>query len=415
MCVCGANLESFAPKHCFRNRECTQSTPANATVSILTETFFALTQERGQTERTQIAVILSRREENIGVPSAPIHQEKEATGKMHTKNSLEETTVPYASRALSVTVEQMTAPSNSVVRQNPAPHPHWHDTERCILTIGGRNNSDSAEVFLYHSHATGKERGWQKQPPLKQARNGLAAACAGGKIFAIGGAGRAMDKQMEWRDLKGDETWQVGPTMAAAHRWCAAASLGDRVIVLAGSNCKDVECFDINTERWIDLPPLQNKRSHLAATTLDNVVYAVGGWQNSDGIYQVAQPVDVVERFDLRTNKWDFVTALPSPRHSLAAVAYNGFLYTFGGATSRGFCGSVESFDPRNGRWTAVQKMSMNRKELAAAVCGESTIMVMGGYMTDSVESFNVDSLTWSAAECLPSPCAGLAAVSFCC
>ena len=58
-------------------------------------------------------------------------------------------------------------------------------------------------------------------------------------------------------------------------------------------------------------------------STLDGFVYAVGG-------YDGATRIDSVERYNPRSNSWEFVQPLPMPISRCHATSFNGCLYVAG-------------------------------------------------------------------------------------
>ena len=71
---------------------------------------------------------------------------------------------------------------------------------------------------------------------------------------------------------------------------CSTAVLNHKLYVLGGMVCdptdgmschhhdKRVECWDIDTNEWVEVAPMKRSRSALAATVLCGYLYALGGY-----------------------------------------------------------------------------------------------------------------------------------------
>jgi len=59
---------------------------------------------------------------------------------------------------------------------------------------------------------------------------------------------------------------------------------------------RSAERFDITTNSWMEIPNMSVQRRALAAVTLPDGIYAIGG-------YDGQKYLDSVEKFDIRMNK----------------------------------------------------------------------------------------------------------------
>lgn len=182
-----------------------------------------------------------------------------------------------------------------------------------------------------------------------------------------------------------------------------------------GSYLDLVEVYDIASDSWVTAAPII-RRTELRAESLAGYVYAIAGRTISNA-GSVAN-VNWVERFDPVSGLWATAANLPdnvyrfssailggkilvTPRvHTYdplsnvwstqgvvqhgqdhASVAWNGRLYTFGGAGTE-FQSSV--YDPTTQTATLLTGMPFGRLGHEAALVG-SLIYLIGGYSVDSV------------------------------
>ncbi|CAB4000819.1 kelch 12 [Paramuricea clavata] len=116
---------------------------------------------------------------------------------------------------------------------------------------------------------------------------------------------------------------------------------------------------------------MQNERTRARLGT-DQVLYILGGFGDAQ------TPVDVVERFDSRTNQSTFVQAMKKKRRYLCCVALGSKLYAIGGYDGAGRLNSVECYDVITQEWTPSASM-IHRRGLAGAAVLNGKIYVAGG------------------------------------
>ncbi|CAG2055296.1 unnamed protein product, partial [Timema podura] len=161
-----------------------------------------------------------------------------------------------------------------------------------------------------------------------------------------------------------------------------------------GSASRSMWRYDPILDVWQEMAPMLIPRSELGLAMLDGSVYAVGGWEGS---YRL----DCVERYDLDSNSWHFITPMKMAVTSPAVVAHDGMLYVTGGAVLEDGDGIelVQRYDPRSNTWTELAPMLIPRSGSAACVL-DGHIYVVGGWHastenTNKVERYDVQTNTW--------------------
>jgi N-acetylneuraminic acid mutarotase len=126
----------------------------------------------------------------------------------------------------------------------PSPVRYWFAAAALdgkVYAIGGSDNPDVfSNTTLYDNvqvYDPESDR-WTEKAPLLRRRGLLAAAVAGGRIYAFGG----------------DSWWEVGPFTQMS------------------------EAYDPETDAWTPQAPLRTGRNALGAVTLGGTIYTVGGW-----------------------------------------------------------------------------------------------------------------------------------------
>ena len=155
-----------------------------------------------------------------------------------------------------------------------------------LTAVGGGGVIVEAEGPL------GERGGWSTVASLSTARNRLAAAEAGGLVYAIGG----------------DD--------------------GDNILA-------SVEEYDPETDTWSTVASLSTARQSPAAAEATGLVYAIGGDDGDDELTSV-------EEYDPETDTWSTVASLSTPRRRLAAAEAGGLVYAIGGFDGDNQIASVE-------------------------------------------------------------------------
>lgn len=108
----------------------------------------------------------------------------------------------------------------------------------------------------------------------------------------------------------------------------------------------NAELYNINTNEWTVVTPLQHGRADKALVHLDGddgIFYAMGGERQVAGFCDLSVepepgertiPINQVERYDQTSDRWETVASLPEHRFRFAAVARGNAVYTFGGQTA---------------------------------------------------------------------------------
>jgi N-acetylneuraminic acid mutarotase len=150
-------------------------------------------------------------------------------------------------------------------------------------------------------------------------------------------------------------------------------------------------------ERWRALRDSTLARTEVAAARIGDGAYVVGGFA-APGVTS-----DVVERYDLRRDRWTRVAPIPQAVNHAAAVAYRGALYVAGGYTAAGGLAAETAalwrYDPAADRWTRLADAPTARGALVAGVVGDRLYVAGGaraGKALKTLEVYDFASRRWS-------------------
>lgn len=156
----------------------------------------------------------------------------------------------------------------------------------------------------------------------------------------------------------------------------------------------NVDVYDPAENSWSSRTPMPTPRAYLGVGVVNNVLYAVGGYDgtNYTGLLQAYDPV---------TNTWTTKAPMPTPRSSLAVAVVNGILYAMGGIQGGIAVATVQAYDPTTNTWSARAPMQTAHQTPVAGVVG-GVIYVAGGDAGGTTEAYDPATDTWTTKAPMP-------------
>ncbi|KAK2086276.1 Kelch-like protein 12 [Saguinus oedipus] len=108
----------------------------------------------------------------------------------------------------------------------------------------------------------------------------------------------------------------------------------------------------------------------------NEVLLVVGGFGSQQS------PIDVVEKYDPKTQEWSFLPSITRKRRYVASVSLHDRIYVIGGYDGRSRLSSVECLDytaDEDGVWYSVAPMNVRRGLAGATTLGDM-VYVSGGF-----------------------------------
>jgi N-acetylneuraminic acid mutarotase len=242
---------------------------------------------------------------------------------------------------------------------------------------------------------------------MPTARNGLATAVEGDKIYAIGGVspGFGIVNDVTEYDPTLD-VWTPKAAMPTARWYLCAATAGGKVYAIGGAPgvTNVVEEYNPVANTWASVAPMPTPRMGAAAVELGGFIYVMGGW---NGVF-----LSTVERYDSVLNTWTPRASMPTARGYLAASVINGKIYAVGGGISTAMFNVVEEYDAGLDTWTSRTPMPTSRNGLASASSGYRLYVVGGTTVTGTVaqlDIYDANANSWLSGPSLSAARFGLA------
>jgi N-acetylneuraminic acid mutarotase len=177
---------------------------------------------------------------------------------------------------------------------------------------------------------------WSRMGLMPDGRAAGAAAIADAKLYVVAGISLAaadLAREALVLDL-GTGAWTTvpGPT---PREHLAAAAAGGRVYALAGrlgdlsTNLGTFEVYSPADGNWSKLAPVPFRRGGTGAAVARGLLVSVGGEEEGGTIGSVFG-------YDLAAQRWRRLPNLPTPRHGLGVVAIKDRVFAVAGGTSPG-------------------------------------------------------------------------------
>lgn len=173
----------------------------------------------------------------------------------------------------------------------------------------------------------------------------------------------------------------------------------------SGGVCADLEVYDPVANTWASLPPMPTARAGLAAVTVGNKLFAIGGRDGS--IPTSGSALTCLEAYNIDAASWSptcgsggALAPLPVAAMDVAAIAHGGKIYVIGGGSTGGApLNNVQIYNVAKNTWVSGVAMPTARANLALAICG-NVILALGGRdastsTSTTVEAYEIPKKIW--------------------
>jgi len=202
-----------------------------------------------------------------------------------------------------------------------------------LMVIGGNTDENEAthDVEVFNA---GENR-WESFGGLEEAREGLAAIVLGGELYALGGSNeneQILTSVEQYEDDDGewdDSDWELDVPRASF----GVVVLDDIAYVIGGFNAfgpVDLVQSYTDIQGTIEKAPLSIARGGLSAATVQGGILAIGGRKANN------QVVSTVDRYDPGSDAWEPDASMSTPRESFVAVRVGNVVYVLGGRDNTG-------------------------------------------------------------------------------
>ncbi|XP_069046087.1 kelch-like protein 35 [Lepisosteus oculatus] len=215
-----------------------------------------------------------------------------------------------------------------------------------IYVSGGQLNS--CDVWRYISQLDT----WVRVASLNKGRWRHKMTALDGRIYAVGGfnGSERLPTVECYRSF--DNQWKPMAPLLRPVSSAALAACAGKLYVIGGAvsddaNTNQVQCYDPVENQWSYVAPSPFTQRCICATTLENIIYVVGGL------------MDKIYSYSPMSNTWSEVVDLPGPVESCGLTVCDSKIYILGGRNEYGFgTDRVWSYSPKTGDLTEEPPMS---------------------------------------------------------
>ena len=227
------------------------------------------------------------------------------------------------------------------------PYPRsQHGAAVCDGVLYVMGGADSAPVCCFNP----KQNKWSSLGTTWKLE-GCSVTCFHEELYVIGGEGSWCNVQI-YNPIH--DKWRQGSLMESCRAGHSAVVLQECIYAIAGHDgtvCQNsVECYNPLTDQWNKVSNISKARRFAAAATTGEKIIVVGGF--GDMTDTTIEPS--CEMFEPRTNQWSLLSSPLWPRAAHGIVSIDDDIYMFGGEDERRLKTSVEHFDVKNNEWKRV-------------------------------------------------------------
>jgi len=244
-----------------------------------------------------------------------------------------------------------------------------------IYAVGGK---DGQRAYAATECYDAELRRWSHCSPMAVARGGLGAAAASDLVYAVGGSdGLRALSVVECYNPEAN-AWSRAFSLLTPRRGVAVAASGGRLYAVGGTDGSEVlssvECLNtVGGVPWSPLPPMLRARRAASAAAVNGRICVVGG---AGGLGHLEGCIEVAECFDPDRCLWEALPSMSQARRGLALLAVDSLLFAFGGSDGEQTLGTVEVFDSFQHKWEPRPSMPSRRGYFGAAQT--QTLEVLG-------------------------------------
>jgi len=221
--------------------------------------------------------------------------------------------------------------------------------------------------------------------------------------------GTRVEAQADLPEVSG---WSLGPPLLTGVSEQAVAAVDRKIYALGGYPPGRipwdlVQVFDVDSQRWEYGPSLPIPMHHIVAASVNGKLYSIGGEFQGGGSGLPEIYMNVVYELNPAVGEWVSKSPMPTPRSAGGAAVIDGKIYVAGGRPPHGHDFAV--YDPATDTWTELPDVPTDRNHLSMGAIG-GKVYVAGGRFgagfdserTPIVEIYDPTTNSWTSGAPMP-------------
>lgn len=242
---------------------------------------------------------------------------------------------------------------------------------------------------------------WSETEPMPTLRSGLVAVPLKDLVFVMGGGFKNPDGTFNFLTVvelfkPSDHSWRKGPSLRMRHDAPSAIVHQENIYLFAGHHPEATggpltdpafsysENFNAKTNAWEEIPPLPTPRFSLGNVLVDGKIWVMGGGAFRENRFQ---NFDLIEIYVPEQKRWEKESSekLPWPSAGISACNWNNRVYVFGGNDGTRISNRSSFYDPSTKKWEELEPMPEARAAAAAVVLNDRIYLVGGRDATGKI------------------------------
>jgi N-acetylneuraminic acid mutarotase len=272
---------------------------------------------------------------------------------------------------------------------------NWAAAWAARMHIIGGYGEGRVDSNFHHVYDPGSDS-WFVAAPLPRGANHVAVAAMDGRIYALGGfveQNRSSDRNAYVYAVEDDRWKQIAP-LSRPRGAAGAVAFAGRIHLIGGATEPTSErasigwheAYDPQSDRWQMLKPLPGARDHIGIAAYEDAIHVVGGRFNT-----FEYNTGLHHRYVAGRETWEERSPLPTPRSGHGLVVYRNRLFAMGGEAGLlgggriqdpHVFGQMESYDPKTDSWQSHAPMPTPRHSVGAVAIGDAIYVTGGGAVT---------------------------------
>src|SRR5947207_2232618 len=194
---------------------------------------------------------------------------------------------------------------------------------------------------------------WSQMKPIPQGEEEVVGVALDGRMYVLGGLGAFPGwepKQIFFRYDPAANDWSRLPSLPEGIHHPGVAAVGGKIYVVGGrvgstfiiglsTNVSTNEVYDVAKDTWSSVLGVPTARSGVGVAVLEGRMHVLGGEAYLNDLVGTFR---THEAYDPKSNSWQRLAPMPTPRHGLAVAEIGGRIYAVSGANVAGGGGPHE-------------------------------------------------------------------------
>lgn len=261
--------------------------------------------------------------------------------------------------------------SNWILCEYPTDYPNLDNNFfTCTCAINLNNflyaiNSNDKESNIFCLDLKNPKQLWKKLTTINLSFFMKAIASFDDALVAVGGNNFKTFSSLAMTYNIGSDNWKIiSPLVEARSNHCMISCCNSLYVLggintLQGISLSSVEQLCDLGGTWHLVSPMRHKRSDFAVVNFHDCIYAIGG-HTRDNLMEDAVALRSVEKYDISTNTWSFVSELNIARAYHTACVFADKIFVMGGINEK-HVKEIECFDLSSHTWYIVGRLNNNQ------------------------------------------------------